>query len=171
MNFGKIGFWLHIWEFYVVTNFRKKIRTITGGPWWTQIKVILIQKGLLDNRNPGFCMGWPGLYLLLDNIDQLGTLCLTQNSQSECLKARKKHKFFYHSLHLDRGTFQQLKNVMHSILTEVDSDLFRPFEGKCFNLSNCHSIVLFEGFFLNSEKSCTAQIVGFTYLPFENSNF
>ena len=24
MNFGKIGFWLHIWGFYVVTNFRKK---------------------------------------------------------------------------------------------------------------------------------------------------
>ena len=46
------------------------------GPWWTQIKVVLIQKGLLDNQNPGFCMGWPGLYLLLDNIDQLGTVCL-----------------------------------------------------------------------------------------------
>ena len=45
------------------------------GPWWTQIKVVLIQKGLLDNQNPGFCMGWPGLYLLLDNIDQLGTVC------------------------------------------------------------------------------------------------
>ena len=44
------------------------------GPWWTQIKVVLIQKGLLDNQNPGFCMGWPGLYLL-DNIDQLGTVC------------------------------------------------------------------------------------------------
>ena len=44
------------------------------GPWWTQIKVVLIQKGLLDNQNPGFCMGWPGLYLL-DNIDQLGSLC------------------------------------------------------------------------------------------------
>ena len=58
---------------YAVTNFRKKIRTITGGPWWTQIKVVLIQKGLLDNQNPGFCMGWPGLYLL-DNIDQLGSL-------------------------------------------------------------------------------------------------
>jgi hypothetical protein len=28
----------------------------------------------LDNQNPGFCMGWPGLYLL-DNIDQLGTVC------------------------------------------------------------------------------------------------
>ena len=47
---------------YAVTNFRKKIRTITGGPWWTQIKVVLIQKGLLDNQNPGFCMGWPGLH-------------------------------------------------------------------------------------------------------------
>ena len=34
------------------------------GPWWTQIKVVLIQKGVLDNQNPGFCMGWPGLYLL-----------------------------------------------------------------------------------------------------------
>ena len=34
---------------YAVTNFRKQIRTITGGPWWTQIKVVLIQKGLLDN--------------------------------------------------------------------------------------------------------------------------
>ena len=45
------------------------------GPWWTQIKVVLIQKGLLDNQNPGFCMGWPGLYLLLDNIDQLGSVC------------------------------------------------------------------------------------------------
>ena len=41
------------------------------GPWWTQIKVVLIQKGLLDNQNPNFCMGWPGLYLL-DNINQLG---------------------------------------------------------------------------------------------------
>ena len=46
---------------YVVTNFRKKIRTITGGPWWTQIKVVLIQKGLLDNQNPGFCMGYVSL--------------------------------------------------------------------------------------------------------------
>ena len=45
------------------------------GPWWTQIKVVLIQKGLMDNQNPGFCMGWPGLYLL-DNIDQLGTVCI-----------------------------------------------------------------------------------------------
>ena len=44
------------------------------GPWWTQIKVVLIQKGLMDNQNPGFCMGWPGLYLL-DNIDQLGSVC------------------------------------------------------------------------------------------------
>ena len=25
-------------------------------------------KGLLDNQNPGFCMGWPGLYLL-DSIE------------------------------------------------------------------------------------------------------
>ena len=48
------------------------------GPWWTQIKVVLIQKGLLDNQNPGFCMGWPGLYLLLDNIYQLGTVCYPQ---------------------------------------------------------------------------------------------
>ena len=56
----------------------KKIRTITGGPWLTQIKVILIQKGLLDNQNPVFCMGWPGLYLLLDNIDQLGSVCAIQ---------------------------------------------------------------------------------------------
>ena len=46
------------------------------GPWWTQIKVVLIQKGLLDNQNPGICMGWPGLYLLMDNIDQLGSLCI-----------------------------------------------------------------------------------------------
>ena len=45
------------------------------GPWWTQIKVVLIQKGLMDNQNPGFCMGWPGLYYLLDNINQLGSLC------------------------------------------------------------------------------------------------
>ena len=45
------------------------------GTWLTQIKVVLIQKGLLDNQNPGFCMGWPGLYLL-DNIDQLGTVCM-----------------------------------------------------------------------------------------------
>ena len=53
---------------------KKKIRNITGGPWWTQIKVVLIQKGLLNNQNPGFCMGWPGLYLM-DIIDQLGTVC------------------------------------------------------------------------------------------------
>ena len=46
-----------------------------GGPWWTQIKVVLIQKGLLDNHNPDFCIGWPGLYLLLDIIDQLGSVC------------------------------------------------------------------------------------------------
>ena len=39
------------------------------GPWWTQIKVALIQKGLLDNQNPDFCMGWPGLYYLLDSIE------------------------------------------------------------------------------------------------------
>ena len=44
------------------------------GTWWIQIKVVLIQKGLLDNQNPGFCMGWPRLYLL-DNIDQLGSVC------------------------------------------------------------------------------------------------
>ena len=48
---------------YAVTNFRKKIRSITGGSWWTQIKVVLIQKGQLDNQHPGFCMGWPGLYV------------------------------------------------------------------------------------------------------------
>ena len=42
-----------------------------GGPKY--VKVVLIQKDLLDNWNPGFCMGWPGLYLL-DNIDQLGTV-------------------------------------------------------------------------------------------------
>ena len=34
---------------------------------------VSVQKGLLDNQNPGFCMGWPGLYLL-DNIDQLGSV-------------------------------------------------------------------------------------------------
>ena len=59
------------------------------GPWWTQIKVVLIQKGLLDNQNPGFCMGWPGLYLL-DNIDQLGTVCSVQCS--DCA-AENKLKF------------------------------------------------------------------------------
>jgi hypothetical protein len=36
LNFGKIGFWLHIWEFYVVTNFRKKKSELLlvdlGGP-------------------------------------------------------------------------------------------------------------------------------------------
>ena len=53
----------------------KKIRTITGGPWWTQIKVVLIQKGLLDNQNPGFCMGWPGLYYLLDSIEHSRSVC------------------------------------------------------------------------------------------------
>ena len=56
-------------------QFQKKIRTITGGSWWTQIKIVLIQKGQLDNQNPNFCMGWPGFYLLLDNINQLGTVC------------------------------------------------------------------------------------------------
>ena len=80
MNFGKIGFWLHIWGFYVVTVVQKKNQNYYWWTsWWTQIKVILIQKGLLDNQNPGFCMGWPGLYLLLDNIDQLGSLCSGQN--------------------------------------------------------------------------------------------
>ena len=39
-----------------------------------RVKVVLIQKGLLDNQNPDFFMGWPGLYLL-DNIDQLGSVC------------------------------------------------------------------------------------------------
>ena len=29
------------------------------GPWWTQIKVVLIQKSLLDNQNPAFV--WVGL--------------------------------------------------------------------------------------------------------------
>ena len=57
-----------------MTNFRKKIRTLTGGPWWTQIKVALIQKGLLDNQNPGFCMGWPWLYLL-DSIEHSRSVC------------------------------------------------------------------------------------------------
>ena len=50
------------------------------GPWWTQIKVVLIQKGLMDNQNPGFCMGWPGLYLL-DNINQLGSVCKVKVSK------------------------------------------------------------------------------------------
>ena len=78
MNFGKIGFWLHIWEFYVVTVVKEKNQNYYWwGPWWTQRKVILIQKGLLDNQNPGFCMGWPGLYLL-DNTNQLGSLCISQ---------------------------------------------------------------------------------------------
>ena len=40
---------------------KKNHRTITGGPWWTQIKVVHIQKGVLGNKNPCFCMGWPGL--------------------------------------------------------------------------------------------------------------
>ena len=52
------------------------------GPWWTQIKVVLIQKGLLDNQNPSFCMGWPGLYLL-DNMDQLGSLCAQMTQKVE----------------------------------------------------------------------------------------
>ena len=38
------------------------------------MKVVLIQKGQLDNQNPNFCMGWHGFYLM-DNINQLGTLC------------------------------------------------------------------------------------------------
>ena len=38
------------------------------------MKVVLIQKCQLDNQNPNFCMGWPGLYLL-DNINQLGSVC------------------------------------------------------------------------------------------------
>ena len=73
-----------LWQNWVLTpqlrilcnnQFQKKNhRTITGGPWWTQIKVVLIQKGLLDHQNPDFCMGWPGLYLL-NNFDQLGSLC------------------------------------------------------------------------------------------------
>ena len=58
-------------------GFKKKIRTITGGPWWTQIKVALIQKGLLDNQNPGFYMGWPGLYLM-DSIEHSRSVCNDQ---------------------------------------------------------------------------------------------
>jgi hypothetical protein len=85
LNFGKIGFW----EFYVVTNFRKQIRPFTGGPLWTQIKVVLIQ-GLLDNQNPSFCMGWPGLYLL-DNIDQLGSLC-AGTLQRICMETKLRIK-------------------------------------------------------------------------------
>ena len=42
-----------------------------GGP---KIKVVLIQKGLLDNQNPGFCMGWPGLYLM-DSIQHSRSVC------------------------------------------------------------------------------------------------
>ena len=45
------------------------------GPWWTQMKVVPIQKGLLNNQNLYFSMGFPGLYLL-DNIDQLGSVCV-----------------------------------------------------------------------------------------------
>jgi len=71
-----------LWQNWVLTpyliilcsnQYQKKVRTITGGSWWTQIKVVLIQKGQLDNQNPNFCMGWPGFYLL-DNINQLGSL-------------------------------------------------------------------------------------------------
>ena len=46
------------------------------GTWWTQIKVVLIQKGLLDNQNPGFCMCWPGLYYLLDSIEHFKSVCV-----------------------------------------------------------------------------------------------
>ena len=42
------------------------------GPWWTQIKVALIQKGLLDNQNPNFCMG---LYYLMDSIEYSRSVC------------------------------------------------------------------------------------------------
>ena len=48
--------------------------------WWTQIKVVLIQKGLLDNKNPGFCMGWPGLYYLLDSIEHSRSVCYARKN-------------------------------------------------------------------------------------------
>ena len=34
MNFDKIGFWLHIWEFYVVTVVQKKNQNYY---WWTLV--------------------------------------------------------------------------------------------------------------------------------------
>ena len=67
--FSIIGYYIEFSNMESKPNFAK-----VHGPWWTQIKVVLIQKGLLDNQNPDFCMGWPGLYLL-DNIDQLGSVC------------------------------------------------------------------------------------------------
>ena len=76
-NSSDFFFWnwlLHRILKYVVTNFRKEISTITSGPWRTQIKVVRIQKGPLDNQNPGFCMGWPGLYLL-DSIEHSRSVC------------------------------------------------------------------------------------------------
>ena len=35
-------------------QFQKKIRISTGGHWWTQIQVLLIEKGLPDQQNQGF---------------------------------------------------------------------------------------------------------------------
>ena len=74
-NSSDFFFWnwlLHRILKYVVTNFRKKIRTITGGPWWTQIKVAL------NNQNPNFCMGWPGLYLM-DSIVHSRSVCVCKS--------------------------------------------------------------------------------------------
>ena len=75
--FSEIGHYIEFSKMESKSNFAK-----VHGPWWTQIKVVLIQKGLLDNQNPDFCMGWPGLYFL-DNIDQLGTVCFVQVSSLE----------------------------------------------------------------------------------------
>ena len=75
--FSEIGYYIEFSNMESKPNFVK-----VHGPWWTQIEVVLIQKGLMDNQNPSFCMGWPGLYLL-DNIDQLGSVCLVVNLSGE----------------------------------------------------------------------------------------
>ena len=98
-------------DIYVVTNFRKKIRTITGGPWWTQIKVALIQKGLLDNQNPGFCMGWPGLYLM-DRIEHSRTVCFG-GSELVSFLAKTEHTpkillYFVNRINADLQSRQKL---------------------------------------------------------------
>ena len=69
--FSAIGYYIELSNMESTPNFAK-----VHGPWWTQIKVFLIQKDPLDNQNPGFCMGWPGLYYLLDSIEHFKSVCI-----------------------------------------------------------------------------------------------
>ena len=46
------------------------------------MKVVCIEKGLLDNQNPCFCMGWPGLYLM-DSIEHSRSVCVPTPCKGE----------------------------------------------------------------------------------------